>query len=551
MRISVLSNINLDSLVNRLKGKYDVYKPDGYGIWMQELLNNQSELYHFQPDVVFIIIDCEELYKGLYTKEAICEKTTQHFSYLSQVIVAHPTVSFFVSTADTPIKKIKGLKEFGFERYIEYAWNQNLLELNDKYDNIFLMDLKRLVEAMGRNDFYSDKLWYLGGMKYSMKAEKSLDREIDRLLNGMSENKKKCIILDLDNTLWGGVIGEDLFCGIRLAEYKDGAQYKDFQKRLKELKELGVILCIASKNNYDDAIEVIKNHQHMVLKEEDFVILKINWNNKAQNIKEIAHELNIGLDSVVFIDDSIIERENVKKALPQVVVPEFPKDTAELEKFITEIYYDYFYTLKITSEDAIKTKLYKTNIERMQLMESSSSYEDFLKSLDTKVTVKKVGENDILRITQLIHKTNQFNLTTRRYTETDVREMAASDKYLFLGISVEDRFGDNGVVGVVILEMLSQGAAAIDSFILSCRVMGRHIEDLVITLVEKLLLESCVDKLYSYYIPTKKNKPVESLFERLGYDLIEINGNQEKKYCYNLKNNKEGNRKLYGSINLL
>lgn len=530
MKISLLSNININSIIRKM-GR-EIYTPAGYGAWYQEIVDLRSELYKYESKAVFIILDAEQLFSKM-NHEEIKEEIKNYFISFRKIFSIKKNISFFVSTIDFFLKEIRSNDELRIERMVEIEWYVNLNKLVNSLSNVHVFDLKALVINEGRKKFYSDKLWYLGGMKFSVKGEELIKEEIEKNLKALSDKKKKCLILDLDNTLWGGVIGEDGLNGIELSEYKEGARFKDFQKRLKELKEKGVILSIVSKNNANDVNNVFDKHKHMVLRREDFVSMKINWKPKPQNIKEIAKELNIGLDSIVFIDDNPVEREFVRESLPEVIVPEFPKDTSKLVDFVNDVYNKYFFILRITKEDEKKTEMYLQNAKRSQFKKEVGSLEDFLKGLETKICIWKLKEEDIPRAAQLTQKTNQFNLTTRRYTESDIRKFASDENYDVYIASVEDKFGDNGKVVLIILKKERKKEAEIDTFLMSCRVMGRYIEDQIIDFIEDKMLDEGIERLIVYYYLTKKNKPVENLFERLGYKTEKIENG--KKYKLDLK----------------
>jgi len=548
LKLSILSNINLDSLIGRLSKLYDVYKTEGYGAWIQEIINPDSGLYSFGPDMVFIIIDGEEMCNGQSKSNSTIDT---NISYIEEAVKNNPDITFFVSNIDLWTRKIESVKSGAKERRLEFLWEGGLFLLSSKYRNVYVFDLKSIVEDKGREQFYSKKLWYLGGIKYSMKAEKLLEQQINRCIASAKGIRKKCLVLDLDNTLWGGVVGEGGLEGIELSDYKEGARYKDFQRRLKEIKDLGIILAIASKNNFNDAIKVIREHKHMVLREEDFVALKINWDLKSQNIRNLSQELNIGLDSMVFIDDNPIERESVKRELPEVTVPDFPQDTSELVDFAIELYNDYFYTLNTTDEDTVKTEKYRQNMKRRDAQKSSASYEDFLLSLETKIEIRRLSAENVQRAAQLTQKTNQFNLTTKRYSEQELLAMIGERGFEGFVAYVSDRFGDNGMVSVVITKHKTDSEVELDTFLLSCRVMGRFIEDQIIGFIEDLHKKSGYKKLITYYKPTEKNVPVKDLFERLGYTLLDVDSTGNKKYVLNLGKSSTCSRKEFGELRAL
>ncbi|AEV70517.1 HAD-IIIC family phosphatase [Acetivibrio clariflavus] len=550
MKLSILSNINVESLISRVSRSYSVYKTEGYGLWVQEITNSNSGLYAFKPDIVFIILDGAELIKE-QSIERNYKEIRENMQYIEKALSSNPDIIFFINNIDFWSREIKSVKHGTKERRLEYFWEEFLFDLSNKYRNAYVFDLKSIIEQMGKEEFYSRKLWYLGGMKFSMKAERYLELYINRYIDSIKGTRKKCLVLDLDNTLWGGVVGEVGFNGIELSDYKEGARYKDFQKKLKEIKELGIILAVVSKNNYDDAMKVIREHPHMVLKEQDFVDFKINWDLKSQNIRALSEELNITLDSIVFIDDNPVERESVKRELPEVIVPDFPEDTSQLADFASKLYWNYFHTIDTTDEDTAKTEIYRQNIKRTEALKTSNSYEDFLNSLDTKITIKAMRQDDIQRASQLTQKTNQFNLTTKRYNETELLNLLNKEEYDCFVANVIDKYGDNGMVSVIITKHYNSEEVEIDTFLLSCRVMGRYIEDQIVEYIEKLYLELGYKKIIAHYKPTAKNMPVKELFERLGYTLAEIDELGNKKYLLELGKTETSLRKKFGRLEII
>jgi FkbH-like protein len=279
--------------------------------------------------------------------------------------------------------------------------------------------------------------------------------------------------LDLDNTLWGGIAGEDGISGIVLDLSGPGRSFYDFQRELLHLYEKGIILAINSKNNPEDAMEIIENHPHMLLRKNFFAGMKINWQDKSENMIEIAKELNIGLDSLVFFDDNPLERELVGGMLPQVKIIHVPKDTGRYAESLKKVVD--FEVLHLTADDLKRNEMYLANKKRSEEEKSFSSKEDFLAGLKSKLILKEADEFTIPRIAQLISKTNQFNMTTKRHTQEDIKSMSYSKDYMVFCASVTDKFGDNGIVGVCIVK-LSGEEAYIDTFLLSCRVLSRNIE---------------------------------------------------------------------------
>jgi len=547
MKFVLLSNINLEYIIRKFsKNKHiECHSPDGYGVWQQIIMDQTSMFYEDSVDSIFIVLDAQELTRGCVSIE---EKTKELKSIIESIVNVikrqKNTKKIFISNLHYKSSEIKSLKSQNENKRLEYIWFSELDKLINEQENVYVFPLNEMIQELGSKEFYSDKLWYLGGSKYSIKAQNIISDKIELFLNSLNKKRKKCLVLDLDNTLWGGIIGEDGFDGIELSEFKEGARYKDFQKRIKELKEMGILLAICSKNNYDDAMEVIKKHEHMVLREEDFVCTKINWEPKTKNIKEIASELNIGIDSLVFIDDNPVEREVVRENILEVSVPEFPKDTAKLEVFAHDIYKRYFFTLDNTIEDKNKTKMYKDNVLRNTEKAASIDLESFYKGLNTEIFIREVLPEDIKRAAELTQKTNQFNLTTKRYTEKEISGFASSNNVKIYIASVSDKYGDNGKVSLVIV-LIDDENAVFDSFIMSCRVMGRYIEDQIIDYIENDLKENGVKIIKAMYKPTKKNKPVLNFYDRLGYKIInESNGEKE----YQLDLSKKSMRKVYGEL---
>src|SRR3989338_274077 len=325
---------------------------------------------------------------------------------------------------------------------------------------------------------------------------------------------KKCIVLDLDNTLWGGIVGEDGFEGIKIGQNVAGKPYTEFQRLLLSLNQRGIILAINSSNNFDDAMKVINEHPNMILKEENFACLKINWNNKVTNMEEIAAELNIGLDSMVFIDDDPVNREMISKNLPGILVIDLPKDPSQYTPTLTTL--NDFNLLKITQDDINRGKMYLQERKRKDFQGSTTNLEEFLKQLNIKIKIKNADKFTIPRISQLTLKTNQFNLTTKRYQEEEIRQIAENNNWLVGCAQVEDKFGDNGITGVFIVKKENKNWF-LDTFLLSCRVMGRGIEEGILSYVLQKAKEEGASTLKGQFIPTKKNKPSENFLKNYGF----------------------------------
>lgn len=382
--------------------------------------------------------------------------------------------------------------------------NLRLCDNLEKASNIYLLNTQKWIDTVGRNAF-NPKLWYMAKIPFGNEIFKEAVEDIKCALRGLSGNSKKLIILDLDNTLWGGIVGDVGWKNIKLGGHDPiGEAYVDFQKALKSLSNLGILLGIVSKNEESVALEAINNHPEMVLKEEDFAGWQINWRDKAQNIVDLASELNLGTESVVFLDDNPVERARVKEVLPEVYVPELLEDKMLYKKILLSL--RCFDKPLISKEDLKRTEIYISQRQRQQLKKSIGSLEDWLKTLGTKVKVKELNESNLNRTVQLLNKTNQMNLTTRRMTESQLVKWVNQEDHKLWTFRVSDKFGDSGLTGILSLETNNKKGRIVD-FILSCRVMGRKIEETMLYVAIKYAQSISLDEVYAKYIPTPKNKP--------------------------------------------
>lgn len=530
MKIAVLSNINVDPIVRKLSKIHNVFENQGYGNIFESLYNKQSALNLFKPNVIFFLMDLENLIMVETDENTKPTDVIDNWFQKMEAIMNDDTV-YVIANGICSSDYLLGIKDTIEIAEIESDWNQRLNSFSKENKNVYQFDMRTLCCRVGKEQFFSTKLWYLGKIKHSNAGQQYIAENIQQWLNAYSNKNKKVLVLDLDNTLWGGVVGEEGALGVKISDSGMGLIFQEAQKKFAKMKDSGVVLCIASKNNLEDAKEVFDKNPNMILKWDDFVLKKINWELKSQNINEIANELNVGLDSIVFIDDNPVEREMVRESLPDVVVPEFPAKIDAYEKFIEEIYIRYFWKLNLTSEDKKKTDLYLQNIARNSLKQTLS-FEDYLKSLECQVGLIENPANHIERINQLINKTNQFNLTTIRFSEQEIKEMLEDDNYSFYLFECKDKFGDNGIVSLVIVKA-ENGQAEIILFTMSCRVMGRLIENYILDFVENDMKRLGFQEIYAKYVYTQKSKPVESLYENLGYEILTENETQ-KEYRINL-----------------
>ena len=435
-----------------------------YNQVFQEIINESSRFNKFKPDITFLLAD-----EGLPEILDVLKKKR-------------------IKAVANNLLDIDGNhKEF----------NLVLSKMGNSEINIF--DINKFCLKIGYNTLIDKKMYYLADMKISFYGLKELAKEYMYYIFKFCNLMKKCIILDLDNTLWKGIVGEGK---IKINE-KENRPFLDFQRELLSLNKKGVLLAINSNNNFEDSIKVVEKKE-MILKKDNFASIKINWDNKVENIKEIAKELNIGLDSLVFIDDSKTNQEMVRSFLPEVYVVDLPEDHVLYSNCLRDLK---FFNKELTKEDLTKTKMY---LEENKRKESRLLYKDldsFIKGLNIKVTF---GENnELLRIAQLTQKTNQFNFTTKRYTEDDIKNFI-NNGYLVKYINVKDKFGDYGITGVMIIK---RGKIwEVDTFLLSCRILGKKIE---YSFLKEIAKESGGKKIYADFIKTQKNKPAEDFLNKV------------------------------------
>lgn len=495
MQIEIISNINMDSLKFYLKD-FNVRNSCSYGNYLIDLLDTNSKLYDKDVNCVVCFLDVDILNENI---DDIL-KALLNLKESGKIIIIN-NLSFYPYYLDTFINNT--LQN-------EYTLNKKILEFS-KQHNFLLLDFSTIVKRLGYEDIYNEKFWYIGKIKFSSKAFESIGNEIKNLLNANKNSCKKCLVLDLDNTLWGGVIGEGQ---IELSNEGKGLIYQDFQRNIKKLKDFGILLAINSKNNFDDAIEGLE-HNSSILTKDDFIVIKANWQNKNKNLQEIAKELNIGEDSLVFIDDNPVERELVKSTT-KVCVPDFPEDIYSLNSwFRNEIVYKYFFKLSVSEEDRQKQNQYKAKLQRDEISQTMS-YKDFLKSLDIKLNFYVDDKINSQRYAQLTQKTNQFNLTTKRYSQQEIENFIEDKNYKVIAVDYQDKFAKEGIIGLCIVKI--EDKIYIDTLLLSCRVLKRDVEKVLIEKVKELIPNKGI---IGEYIKTDKNEIVKDLYLNLGFNKID------------------------------
>ena len=532
LKVAILSSFTLNGLSEILHVKssdlgirYQSYL-GGYNQYNQELLDSQSEYYKFSPDVTFLILDIRnflgEYYHFPYNisdnerKLLVSEKIKQ-IENIIKCFEKNLNSKLIITNFNIPSYSPNGITEtksdFGFHEMIEEL-NSSLRNISKTHSSVYVYDFNHFVSKYGEKNIFDYRQFHVGDIQIALNFIPYFAYELMSYIKPITGTNKKCIVLDLDNTLWGGIIGEDDFDGIELGHSSNGKAFVDFQKELLSLWNHGIILAINSKNNFDDAIKVINEHPNMILREKNFASIQINWNDKAQNLKQIAEEINIGLNSIVFFDDDKINRERIKQEFPEVLTIEVPDDPSQFSLILKNL--NDFNVLQRTDEDIKRGQMYAQQRERKELEKSISNLDDFLEQLDIKVKMKNSNEFLIPRISQLTLKTNQFNLTTRRYQEEEIRNFTNDHKFIVGCAQVLDKFGDNGITGVYIINKQDK-IWSIDTFLLSCRIMGRGVENGILSQILIDAKHNGVEEIRANFIPTQKNKPAENFLPDFGF----------------------------------
>jgi len=378
-------------------------------------------------------------------------------------------------------------KDFGMEYNLSFM-NYHLSNQLTSEKNLYILNSSKWLSTCGIDNAYDSKLWYLTKTPFSKIFFKEVISDLSNLYTSTKGLNKKLLILDLDDTLWGGIVGDVGWKNLRIGGHDYlGEMYQDFQTQIKSLKNQGIILAIASKNDEATAIEAINNHPEMVLSMDDFVAYRINWEDKAKNIIEIINELNLSLDSTVFLDDSPFERARVREMLPEVLVPELPKNPTDYNTFLSKL--RCFDKVHITKEDKVRSNLYQSESKRTKLKQEIKSVPDWIKTLSLSVTIENIKNENTPRAIQLLNKTNQMNLSTRRLNEKEFNNWIKVKSNNLWTIRASDKFGDYGIIGILGISINKTTATLVD-FVLSCRVVGRYIEESMI----EFLKEFCKKK---------------------------------------------------------
>jgi FkbH-like protein len=536
VKIAFLSNYTADFVVKELGKRllddsirHEFYVP-GFNQYTQEILDSGSRFYGIAPDVAIISVDmnilCGDILAQLFVlprEEVISRIESRYQDLKSQLRILRgrlPSLPLLVDSCFFESRYSSGTLERNSRFTVSSVpdrINSDLEEFAKDLGSTVVVDINTLAQKYGEKLLFDRRLWYIAKSRWSRTGAEKLSQLYVNHIKAYRGMRKKCIVLDLDNTLWGGIVGQDGKENLQLSNDGPGKAYYDLQEELLKMHQKGILLSICSKNSEDAALDAIANHPFMLLRPEHFACIRINWESKDKNIVAMAGELNIGLESFVFLDDSKFERELVRTQLPDVTVPEMPDDPADLVEFMKDLDQECFAFHSITEEDLKRNRDYQANKERVKLAESLPDLDSYFRSLSMIATIKEVDDFSFPRVVQLIQKTNQFNLTTRRYTEAELKDLRSNPTCHILELSLRDKFGDNGIVGVAILTTVEKKAIHIDTFLLSCRVIGRTVETAFLSYIAEWAAKNDAETIQGEFIPTAKNQSCQDFYRNHGF----------------------------------
>ncbi|MGH8503215.1 MAG: HAD-IIIC family phosphatase [Gammaproteobacteria bacterium] len=503
--------------------------------YAQEMLEPGSRLYAFSPDIVILAVQTDDVAPALWggfadlkpaAVEGIVQQTIATFRLLLATFRRKSKAQLLIHTLQLPPNRANGVLDAqsrsGQAGAIERV-NQALLQLAQDYNNVYLLDTNALVARRGWDRWFDARKHVSVGMPIVAQELIHLAREWVRYLHPMAGKVCKVLAVDLDNTLWGGIIGEDGIDGIKLNNGFPGIAYRSLQRAMLDLYQRGILLAVCSKNNLPDALEAIEKHPDMLLRRDHFAALRINWQDKASNLRALAAELNLGIDAIAFMDDNPVEREWVRAQVPEVTIIDLPEDPMDYAQALRQS--PVFERLKLSEEDHSRGRYYAEDRMRAELLRSSNSVEHFYRFLQIVVHIEPVTKQSLARAAELTQKTNQFNVTTQRYTEAQIAAMAPP-LWRTYTMRVQDRYGDNGIVGLALVKM-GNGTCEIDTFLLSCRVIGRTVETTLLATIAEDAVRAGSEKIVGRFLPTKKNASVKDFYRQHGFVCVaDENGTQ-------------------------
>ena len=530
-RIAVLGGSTTNEIVDQLElfllnyGIKPVFYQSEYAQFWQDAVFGNEELDSFDPDIVYIHTNWRNITAFPCVSDSkedadrLLEDTFAHFAVMWDKLNEKFNCPVIQDNFDRPAFRLLGSSDIsdyrGRTNFISRL-NQKMYDYSQANKSFYINDVDFLAACYGLEGWSNPLYWHMYKYSLCLDAVPLLAKSVADIIKSIYGKNKKVLVCDLDNTLWGGVVGDDGVEGIQIGpEVPVGQIYSEFQQYIKELKSIGILLAVNSKNDEENALAGL-NHPDSSLKPDDFASIKANWNNKDMNMKSIAAQLNLGADSFVFIDDNPAEREIVKQANLGVSVPEMDR----VENYLRMIDRSGFFEVtSLTNDDLSRAEMYKANARRVQLQENTGSFEDFLKSLEMKAQIREFEPVYIQRIAQLTNKSNQFNLTALRCSESDIKMMQMSKDYICLYGKLEDKFGDNGVVSVVSGQIEGE-ELHMRLWLMSCRVLKRGMEDAMLDALAGDAKDKGLSSIIGYYYPTPKNNMVRDFYSRMGFSKV-------------------------------
>jgi len=490
----------------------------------RQVYDPTSELYEFKPEIVIIFQSSHKLL-GKYNKI----NSEQHLLFASNELESIENIySNITNNLDVKIiyYNYTEIDDSIFGNYASQTessflfqlrkLNYELMVLASIKSNLYLCDLSSIQNQVGKAVFFQPSVYINTEMVLSIDVLPKIASKTIDLINTFHGKFKKCVILDLDNTTWGGIIGDDGIENIQIGSLGIGKAFSEFQYWIKKLKNRGIIVAVCSKNTESVAKEPFEKHPDMVLHLEDISVFIANWENKADNIRQIQSILNIGFDSMVFLDDNPFERNIVRENIPQICVPELPEDPADYLEYLYTL--NLFETISFSNEDTERTKLYQVEAQRAIIQQKFTNEDDFLISLNMLSIIEPFNKFNTPRVAQLSQRSNQFNLRTIRYTESEIEKLGMNNDYFTFSFTLEYRFGDNGLICVVILNKDTKDTLFIDTWFMSCRVLKRGMENFVLNTIVNFAKENGFTILKGEYIATAKNEMVKDHYQNLGFE---------------------------------
>lgn len=501
---------------------YEIFEADHNQI-EQNIFDKNSDLYTFKPEFIIILYSAEKLLHQFYKNSKIepenfAKNRILEITNLIETINSNINTKIIFSTFFELNDSVYGnfsTKISGSFRFQVKSLNYNLFLLSQQINNLFLLDIESIINQFGYHHSYDAKMYINFDLNFNLDIIPVIANNIHQIIKTQKGFFVKCIILDLDNTMWGGIIGDDGIENIKIGNLGIGKAFTDFQYWLKSLKDRGIILCVCSKNNDDIAKDVFIKHPEMVLKLEDFAVFVANWNTKVDNIFFIQSILNINFDSIVFLDDNSFEREMVISAIPNLIVPSLPKEPENYITYLRSL--NLFETSSFTNNDTVRTQQYQEESKRAIFKLEYNDENDYLKSLQMTASFEHFNNFIIPRISQLSQRSNQFNLRTIRLNNNELESIVNDSRYITFSLSLKDKFGDYGLVCFLILEVLDSNSLYIHSWVMSCRVLKRGVENFIMENLLNYAKNNSYSRIIGEYIPTPKNKIVSDLYLNLGF----------------------------------